>query len=117
MSVVEADGADKDKAYFQSYFLKEQERMRALASGLSDQPCRSFGGPDDNHYAKLGAIQPIEVIECWSKTWPQDVVYQLSEAINMISRVGTKGQPVRDLKKAIWLLQRALTAESMKGEV
>jgi len=67
---------------------------------------RHLGGPDDDHYATL-SVQPIEVIEAWSKTWPQEVVYHLGEMIAALSRVGTKGQPVRDLKKVSWLAARA----------
>ena len=79
-----------------------------------DEVVRSLGGPDDKHYAALGAIQPIEVIECWSKTWPSDITYMLAETINMIARVGTKGQPNRDIRKAIFLLQRTLNAPSLE---
>lgn len=73
-----------------------------------------LGGPDDDHYAKLG-IQPIEVTESWSKTWPSEIAYHLGESVACIARVGTKGQAARDLRKAAWLLTRA--AESIeRGE-
>lgn len=65
-----------------------------------------LGGPGDDHYAKLG-VQPIEVTEAWSPTWPAGVSYHLGESIACIARAGTKGQAVRDLRKASWLLSRA----------
>jgi hypothetical protein len=72
-----------------------------------------LGGPDDDHYAKLG-VQPIEAIEDWSKTWPSGVTYHLGEAVAAIARCGTKGQAVRDIQKASWLLARA--AEVLSNE-
>lgn len=68
-----------------------------------------LGGPDDNHYAALG-VQPIECIEAWSRTWPPEVAYHLGESVAMIARCGTKGQLLRDLRKACFLLERAVTA-------
>ena len=67
---------------------------------------KHLGGPDDDHYSVL-EIQPLEVIEAWSKTWPSSISYHLGEAIQMIARAGTKGQLQRDLEKAAFLLGRA----------
>lgn len=67
---------------------------------------KHLGGPDDDHYATL-KVQPIEAIEAWSETWPSNISYHMGEAIAMIARAGTKGQMIRDIEKAIFLLQRA----------
>lgn len=72
-----------------------------------------LGGPDDLHYAVLD-VQPIEVIEAWSPTWPGGVSYHVGEALAAIARCGTKGQAERDLRKASWLLSRA--ADVLSGK-
>ena len=74
---------------------------------------RHLGGPDDDHYAAL-PIQPIRLTEQMSEIWPRAVVYHLGEALAAILRVGSKGQDVRDLRKAAWLLERA--ADRLDGE-
>lgn len=66
-----------------------------------------LGGPTDDHYACL-AVQPIEATEAWSQTWPGGIAYHLGEAVAAIARCGTKGQTLRDIKKAAWLLSRAV---------
>ena len=63
--------------------------------------------PDDAHYRML-AIDPLLCVEAWSTTWPAGLQYHLGEAVQMIARAGTKGQTVRDLEKAEWLIGRAL---------
>jgi hypothetical protein len=63
--------------------------------------------PDDAHYAKL-AVQPKDAVRAWSVHWPSTIAYELGEAVRMIARAGTKGQMVRDLKKARWLLDEAV---------
>jgi hypothetical protein len=70
-------------------------------------PMKHLGGPDDDHYAVL-AIQPLEAIEAWSKTWPPSIAYHLGEAVASIARCATKGQTLRDLKKAHFLVGRAV---------
>lgn len=71
------------------------------------------GGLDDDHYAKL-TIQPMDVVESWSIFWRSTYAYYLGEAIHMIARTGTKGQPLRDLKKARWLLDQAIRIQEGK---
>ena len=71
-----------------------------------------LGGPDDDHYSHL-PVQPIQITEEMSEVWPRPVVYHLGEALAAILRVGSKGQDVRDLRKASWLLDRA--ADKLEG--
>lgn len=76
--------------------------------GIPDAQTASghLGGPDDDHYSRL-KVQPIEVTEAWAPHWPVGVAYHLGEAVAAIARCGTKGQAVRDLRKAAWLISRA----------
>ncbi len=69
---------------------------------------KHLGGPDDDHYAALG-VQPLEATEAWSVNWPRAIAYHLGESVAMIARVGTskRSDPVRDLRKAAFLLGRA----------
>ena len=83
------------------------QRLREAAEQTARALRGHLGGPDDDHYAVLD-IQPIEVVEAWSKTWPAGIAYHLSEALYMMARLHTKRQPIRDLKKARWLLDRAI---------
>lgn len=73
-----------------------------------------LGGPDDDHYAHL-PVQPLVLTEQMSEVWPRAVVYHLGEAMAAVLRVGSKGQDVRDLRKAAWLLERA--ANKLEGEL
>ena len=82
------------------------------AAPLGQGP-RPLGGPDDKHYATLGPVQPLEVTESWSPHWPNQVIYHLGESVLAIARCGLKGNPVRDLRKAAWLLSRA--ADILEG--
>ena len=59
-------------------------------------------------------MQPLEVTEAWCRTWPSGVEYHLGEALAAIARCGLKGQPLRDLRKAAWLLERA--AKVLEGQ-
>lgn len=66
---------------------------------------RSLGGPADQHYAELGAIQPLEVIEAWG------LGYHLGNVIKYVARYRGKGGRV-DLEKAKFYLDRFLQQES-----
>lgn len=68
---------------------------------------RHLGGPTDDHYACL-EVQPLEATEAWSKTWPSGIAYHLGETVAALARCGTKGQMLRDLQKARFLLDRAI---------
>ena len=65
---------------------------------------RHLGGPDDNHYARLGKYQPLEIVASWSEHWQKRYIYPLGESIYMISRFsgknhGDKEQSIRDMRK------------------
>ena len=55
------------------------------------------------HY-KSGGIETIDFIEA------KDLNYRLGNVIKYVSRVGKKGDPIQDLEKAAWYLQREITA-------
>ena len=84
-------------------------RLGTAASGaLQDALAMDHrGGHNDDHYAKL-SVQPMDVVDSWSIYWRSTYAYYLGEAVHMIARVGTKGQSLRDLKKAKWLLEQAI---------
>lgn len=54
-----------------------------------------YGGADDPYEA-------IKVIEAWG------LGFHLGNAVKYISRVGKKGDPLVDLKKAAWYLNREI---------
>ena len=53
------------------------------------------------HYTK-GRIEPIDVIEDWGLN------YHCGNALKYIARHEHKGEPIRDLEKAIWYLRREI---------
>jgi Protein of unknwon function (DUF3310) len=55
------------------------------------------------HY-KSGGIETIDFIEA------KDLNYRLGNVIKYVSRAGKKGDPIQDLEKAAWYLQREITA-------
>ena len=58
------------------------------------------------HY-NHGRIEAITVIEDW------DLNFNLGNAVKYISRADHKGNPVEDLRKALWYLQRELDRRAM----
>jgi len=54
-----------------------------------------------DHYNK-GKFEVIDVIEDW------ELCFNLGNAIKYIARHSWKGDPIQDLEKAIWYLQRRL---------
>jgi hypothetical protein len=55
------------------------------------------------HY-KSGGIETIDFIEA------KDLNYRLGNVVKYVSRAGKKGDPIQDLEKAAWYLQREITA-------
>ena len=53
------------------------------------------------HYTS-GGIETIDFIEA------KDLNYRLGNVIKYVSRAEKKGNPLRDLKKALWYLQREI---------
>lgn len=58
------------------------------------------------HYQ--GKVQPVEALEDWSTYWPREIAAHLSHAVPYIARVGRKDDPVVDLRKARWWIDRAI---------
>jgi hypothetical protein len=61
------------------------------------------------HYTSLKP-EPIEVIEAW------ELGFCLGNAVKYIARAGKKGDPVEDLKKAAWYLEREIDKLSSTPE-
>jgi len=55
------------------------------------------------HY-KVGGIEVIDFIEA------KDLSFRLGNVIKYVSRAGKKGDPIEDLEKALWYLQREIAA-------
>jgi len=55
------------------------------------------------HY-KSGGIETIDFIEA------KDLNYRLGNVVKYVSRAGKKGDPIQDLEKALWYLQREINA-------
>jgi hypothetical protein len=53
------------------------------------------------HYTS-GGIETIDFIEA------KDLNYRLGNVIKYVSRAEKKGDPIKDLKKALWYLQREI---------
>ena len=54
------------------------------------------------HYVEGRTHEPIDVIEDW------ELGYCLGNAVKYISRCGKNGDPVEDLQKVIWYLNRRI---------
>ncbi len=79
-----------------------------------------MGRHDDAHYRKLNP-QPTDVIGGWSETadWPKRHIHTLGEVIACLARAWTKGQTMRDLRKAesnLNFLIHQLEVEAGKAE-
>lgn len=55
------------------------------------------------HY-RTGGVETIDFIEA------KDLNYRLGNVVKYVSRAGRKGDPLQDLEKAAWYLQREITA-------
>lgn len=60
------------------------------------------------HYDYEGAIQPVDAMEAWGPFWPHEIAIHLSQVVPYIGRCGRKGDPVEDLRKARWWIDRAI---------
>ena len=102
------------------YWRRIDEGMSIFASGKAKKPTRLFVQPQykdaamkiltDNdlinhppHY-KSGGVETIDFIEA------KDLNYRLGNVVKYVSRAGKKGDPIQDLEKALWYLQREITA-------
>ena len=74
--------------------LKLPEENTNIATELVEHP---------SHYNQ-GRYETIDVIEDWA------LDFHCGNAIKYISRHKHKGQPIRDIKKAIWYLNRYLAS-------
>lgn len=55
------------------------------------------------HY-RVGGVETIDFIEA------KDLNYRLGNVVKYVSRAGRKGDPLQDLEKAAWYLQREIAA-------
>lgn len=62
-----------------------------------------------SHYGGDTTYEAIKVIEAWR------LGFCLGNAVKYICRAGKKGSSVEDLKKAVWYLQREISALEKSG--
>jgi hypothetical protein len=61
------------------------------------------------HYAADRTIEPISVIEDWSKGWPPEIAFHLGNTLKYVARMGRDGvDNLVTLKKAQSYLDRAI---------
>lgn len=48
--------------------------------------------------------EPIDVTTEWAGNWPPNVAQHIGNAIKYLARLGLKGDPIQDLRKAIQYL-------------
>lgn len=61
------------------------------------------------HYT-MGEIEVIDAIEDW------ELPYNLGNAVKYIARANHKGNPIQDLSKAIWYIQREISKQRKKDD-
>ena len=84
-----------------------KEEIEALDKDWVELPKDHVVGADlVNHppHYKTGGIETIDFIEA------KDLNYRLGNVIKYVSRAGKKGDPLEDLRKAKWYLEREIAA-------
>jgi len=89
--------------------LAEQEELtRMLTHIQGDRPLDGSVGFEPKemvnhpvHYSQF-SYEPIDVIEDWK------LGFNLGNALKYISRCDSKGNPIQDLQKSIWYIQREI---------
>ena len=87
-----------------SRIIEEVTEMKKVLDELDkikDKPTDLVNHPP--HY-KSGGIETIDFIEA------KDLNYRLGNVVKYVSRAGKKGDPIQDLEKAAWYLQREINA-------
>lgn len=76
------------------------QKLSLINPELSNEPDTEINSP--KHYVEGRTIEPISLIEDWKLN------HHLACALKYISRAGRKHDEVKDLKKAIWYLERRI---------
>ena len=85
------DGRPDFNIKFSEKFLQDMGKV-----GYSPVNHPSHYGGEDNPY------EAIKVIEAW------DLGFNLGNVVKYLSRAGKKGEPLEDLRKAAWYLNREI---------
>lgn len=86
---------------------KEVEKTNSLVNDWFDRAYENYQADLVNHPAhyKAGGIETIDFIEA------KDLNYRLGNVVKYVSRAGKKdSDPIQDLEKAAWYLQREIDA-------
>jgi transposase-like protein len=87
--------------------IKEVEKTNSLVNDWFDRAYENYQADLVNHPAhyKAGGIETIDFIEA------KDLNYRLGNVVKYVSRAGKKdSDPIQDLEKAAWYLQREIAA-------
>ena len=83
------------------------QKLSLIQPSLNDEKDSDINAP--KHYVEGRTIEPIELIEDWSLN------HHLACALKYISRAGRKHDEAKDLKKAIWYLERRIKVLEKKN--
>lgn len=76
------------------------QKLSLIHAQLNDEQGSEISNP--KHYVEGRTIEPIEAIENWNLN------HHLACALKYISRAGRKHDEIKDLRKAIWYLERRI---------
>lgn len=76
------------------------QKLSVIHVQLNDEREAEISNP--RHYVEGRTIEPISLIEDWNLN------HHLACALKYISRAGRKHDEIKDLKKAIWYLERRI---------
>jgi hypothetical protein len=94
--------ADRNRRYMASRLESLQAARSAAPLAIVDPVRPEPNTVDHPRHYNVGKIEAITVIEDWN------LGFNLGNAVKYIARADHKGNPVEDLKKALWYLQREL---------
>ena len=84
-------------------------RRRAAMNPPEHVPAPPMSNVDHPSHYNVGKIEVIDAIEAWGLN------FSLGNAVKYIARADHKGEPIEDLEKARWYIEREI--ERRKGEL
>lgn len=86
-------------------FVNQAGNFKCEITGLDCEPgCKqcTLGDPASPEHYRVSDIEPIDAIEAW------ELGFCLGNVVKYVARHAHKGDPLGDLKKAAWYLDRAI---------
>lgn len=92
-----------------TYFVRVEDLEPVVECGLTGKCCEwgcnspcPPGDPASPEHYRVSDIEPIDAIEAW------ELGFCLGNVVKYVARHAHKGDPLGDLKKAAWYLDRAI---------